>query len=147
MNERAERFRQQLQKELGLTVGPKDPLLAEFLAHEEFREELAGEHQRLLLAFEEALAKIQRSWSESAKNLANQSLNVALGTARERIEAFSEEAGRRQAAAVRATVEQGVERLERALVGTGRIAWVSLAASILALVAAVSFLLTKLVGR
>jgi hypothetical protein len=37
MNERAEKFRQQLQKELGLTVGPKDPILAEWLAHEEFR--------------------------------------------------------------------------------------------------------------
>ena len=75
MNERAERLRQQLQKELGLTVGPKDPLLAEFLAHEEFREELAGEHQRLLLAFEEALAKNQISWSEIAKNLASQQPN------------------------------------------------------------------------
>ncbi len=41
MNERAEKFRQQLQKELGLTVGPKDPILAEWLAQEEFREELA----------------------------------------------------------------------------------------------------------
>ena len=41
MNERAEKFRQQLQKELGLTVGPKDPILAEWLAHEEFREETA----------------------------------------------------------------------------------------------------------
>jgi hypothetical protein len=44
MNERAEKFRQELQKELGLTVGPKDPILAEWLAHEEFREELAAEH-------------------------------------------------------------------------------------------------------
>jgi predicted DNA-binding protein len=140
MNERAERFRQQLQKELGLAVGPKDPLLAEFLAHEEFREELAGEHQRLLLAFEAALAKNQISWSESAKNLGNQSLNVALGTARERIEAFSEEAGRRQAAAVRATVEQGVERLENAAVRLARLSWVTLAAAVLALLAALTLI-------
>ena len=144
MNERAERFRQQLQKELGLTVGPKDPLLAEFLAHEEFREELAGEHQRLLLAFEEALAKNRVTWSESAKNLANQSLNVALGTARERIETFSEEAGRRQAAAVRATVEEGVQRLEEALVQSRRIAWLSIGASVVALMASVSLLLARM---
>ena len=78
MNERAEKFRRQLQKELGLTVGPKDPILAEFLAQEEFREEMAAEHQRMLIAFEEALAKNQASWSDSAKNLANQSLNAAL---------------------------------------------------------------------
>src|SRR5436190_19425179 len=78
MNERAEKFRQQLQKELGLTVGPKDPILAEWLAHEEFREEIAAEHQRLLVAFEGALMKNQASWSESAKNLANQSLNASL---------------------------------------------------------------------
>lgn len=144
MNERAERFRQQLQKELGLTVGPKDPLLAEFLAHEEFREELAGEHQRLLLAFEEALAKNQISWSESAKTLANQSLNLALGTARERIEVFSEEAGRRQAAALRATVEQGVERLEKVLAQSRRIAWLSIGASSIAIAAAGTMLLMKL---
>ena len=55
MNERAEKFHQQLQKELGLTVGPKDPILAEWLAQEEFREELAAEHQRMLVAFEAAL--------------------------------------------------------------------------------------------
>jgi hypothetical protein len=78
MNERAEKFRQQLQKELGLTVGPKDPILAEWLAQEEFREELAAEHQRMLVAFEAALMKSQASWSESAKSLANQSLNAAL---------------------------------------------------------------------
>jgi hypothetical protein len=95
VDSRAEKFRQQLQKELGLTVGPKDPILAEWLAHEEFREEMAAEHQRLLTAFEEALAKNQASWSESAKNLANQSLNAALGAAREKLAAFSEEAGRR----------------------------------------------------
>ena len=67
MNERAEKFRQQLQKELGLTVGPKDPILAEWLAHEEFREELATEHQRMLVAFETALMKSQASWSEARK--------------------------------------------------------------------------------
>ena len=93
MNERAEKFRQQLQKELGLTVGPKDPILAEWLAHEEFREETAAEHQRMLVAFEGALMKNQASWSESAKNLANQSLNAALGAAREHIAALSEERG------------------------------------------------------
>ena len=102
MNERAEKFRQQLQKELGLTVGPKDPILAEWLAHEEFREEIAAEHQRILVAFEEALLKNQASWSESAKNLANQSLNAALGAARENIATLSEEAGRSQAGVVRA---------------------------------------------
>ena len=113
MNERAEKFRLQLQKELGLTVGPKDPILAEWLAHEEFREEMTAEHQRLLVAFEEVLMKNQASWSESAKNLANQSLNAALGAAREHIAALSEEAGRSQAGVVRAAAERGAERLER----------------------------------
>jgi hypothetical protein len=133
MNEGAEKFRQQLQKELGLTVGPKDPILAEWLAHEEFQEELAGEHQRLLTAFEEALAKNQVNWSESAKSLVNQSLNLALGAAREKLAAFSEEAGRRQAGAIRAAVDEGVERLEKALAQSRRIVWLSLAASILVL--------------
>ena len=108
MNERAEKFRQQLQKELGLTVGPKDPILAEWLAQEEFREELAAELQRMLVAFETALMKSQASWSESAKSLANQSLNAALGTAREKIAAFSEEAGRKETGAMRAATAAGV---------------------------------------
>jgi hypothetical protein len=147
MNERAEKFRQQLQKELGLTVGPKDPILAEWLAHEEFREELAAEHQRLLAAFEQALMKSQESWSASAKNLANQSLNAALGAAREKLAAFSEEAGRRQAGAVRAAVEEGIERLEKALTRSRRIAWLSVGAASVALAAAASLLLVKLVGH
>ena len=136
MNERAEKFRQQLQRELGLTVGPKDPILAEWLAHEEFREETAAERQRLLVAFEAALAKNQASWSESAKNLANQSLNAALGAAREHIAALSEEAGRSQAGVVRAAAERGVERLESAAARLARLSWVTFAAAAMALVAA-----------
>ena len=125
MTPRSEQFRQQLQKELGLTVGPKDPILAEWLAHEEFREEIAAEHQRMLVAFEEALMKNQASWSESAKNLANQSLNAALGAAREHIAALAEEAGRSQAGVVRAAAERGVERLERAAVRLARLSSVT----------------------
>jgi len=135
MNERAEKFRQQLQKELGLTVGPKDPILAEWLAQEEFREELAAEHQRMLVAFEAALMKSQASWSESAKSLATQSLNAALGTARKKIAAFSEEAGRRETGAVRAATESGLDRLERAAGRLARISWVSFAAAVIALAA------------
>ena len=135
MNERAEKFRQQLQKELGLTVGPKDPILAEWLAHEEFREETAAEHQRMLVAFEVALMKNQASWSESAKNLANQSLNAALGAAREHIAALSEEAGRSQAGVVRAATESSLDRLERAAGRLARISWVSFAAAVIALAA------------
>jgi NADH dehydrogenase/NADH:ubiquinone oxidoreductase subunit G len=137
MNERAEKFRQQLQKELGLTVGPKDPILAEWLAHDEFREEIAAEHQRMLVAFEEALLKNQASWSESAKNLANQSLNAALGAARENIATLSEEAGRSQAGVVRAAAERGAERLERAAVRLARLSWVTFAAAVIALITTV----------
>ena len=111
MNERVEKFRQQLQKELGLTVGPKDPILAEFLAQEEFREEMAAEHQRLLIAFDEALARNQASWSDNAKSLANNNLNAALGAARDHIAALSEVAARSQAGQIRSAVERGVERL------------------------------------
>ena len=135
MNERAEKFRQLLQKELGLTVGPKDPIFAEWLAQEEFREELAAEHQRMLVAFEAALMKSQASWSQSAKSLTNQSLNAALGTARDKIAAFSEEAGRREAGAVRAATESGLDRLERAAERLARISWVSFAAAVIALAA------------
>jgi hypothetical protein len=147
MTERVEKFRQLLQKELGLPVGPKDPILAEFLAQEEFREEMAAEHQRLLAAFEDALMKNQAIWSDQAKNLANQSLNAALGVAREKVAAFSEEAGRRQAGTVRAAVEEGVQRLENALGQSRRIAWVSIGASIMALAAAGSILFVKLAGH
>jgi hypothetical protein len=143
MNERAEKFRQELQKELGLTVGPKDPILAEWLAHEEFREEIAAEHQRLLVAFEGALAKHQASWSESAKNLANQSLNAALGTAREHIAALSEEAGRSQAGVVRAATESGLDRLERAAGRLARISWVSFAAAMIALAAGLVLIVSQ----
>jgi hypothetical protein len=133
----AEEFRRRLQTELGLTIGPKDPILAEWLAHEEFKEELAAEHQRLLVAFEEALRKNEALWVEGAKNLANQSLTAALRAARESTAALIEEAGRSQAAAVRAALERGVERLEKAAVRLARLSWVTLAAAVIALVAAV----------
>jgi hypothetical protein len=136
MNERAEKFRRELQKELGLTVGPKDPLLAEWLVHEEFKEELAAEHQRMLAAFEDALRKNETLWVDSAKTLANQSLNGALRAARESTAALIEEAGRSQAGAVRAAVERGVERLERVAVRLARLSWVTFGAAAMALLAA-----------
>ena len=137
MTSGADKFRQQLQKELGLTVGPKDPLLALWVAQQEFLAEIGAEHQRMLVAFEEALTKNQANWSECAKKLANQSLNAALGAARENIAALSEEAGRSQAGVVRAAAERGVERLERAAVRLARLSWVTFAAAVIAFVAAV----------
>jgi len=143
MNERVEKFRQQLQKELGLTVGPKDPILAEFLAQEEFREEMAAEHQRMLIAFEEALARNQASWSDSAKSLANKNLNAALGAARDHIAALGEEAARGQAGQIRSAVERGVERLEIAAARLARLSWVALAASVIALLAVMSLIAAR----
>jgi len=140
MNERVEKFRQQLQKELGLTVGPKDPILAEFLAQEEFREEMAAEHQRMLIAFEEALARNQASWSDSAKSLANKNLNAALNAARDHIAALGEEAARSQAGQIRSALERGVEHLEIAAARLARLCWVTLAASVIALLAAMSLI-------
>jgi hypothetical protein len=137
MNERAETFRQQLQKQLGLTVGPRDPLLALWVAQQEFLEEGAAEHQRLLAEFEAALGRNQTMWTDQAKALANQSLNAAMRAARENIAAFSEEAGRNQAGLVRAAAERGIERLERAAVRLARLSWVPFAASVIALFAAV----------
>src|SRR5258705_12346542 len=106
-----------------MTVGPKDPILAEWLAHQEFREEIAAEHQRMLVAFEEALMKNQASWSESAKNLANQSLNAALGAARENIATLSEVAGRNQAGGGRARGGGRAGRPERGGGGLGGRRW------------------------
>jgi hypothetical protein len=136
MTPATEKFRQQIQKELGLTVGPKDPLLALWVAQQEFLEETAAEHQRMLAAFEQALVKNQASWSEGAKNLATQSLNAALGAARESTAALVEEAGRSQAGAVRTAVERGVESLERVAVRLTRLSWVTFAAAAMALLAA-----------
>jgi hypothetical protein len=62
-----------------------------------------GRAERQAVAFEEALAKNQASWSASAKSLANQSLNAALGAARDHIEALSEEAARSQAGQIRSS--------------------------------------------
>ena len=62
MTPAAEKFRQQIQKELGLTIGPKDPLLALWVAQQEFLEKAAAEHQKLLSEFEAALGRNQIAW-------------------------------------------------------------------------------------
>ena len=83
MNDGIEAFRLQLQKELGLSIGPKDPLLALWVSQKKVLEENAAEHQRLLSEFEAALGRNQTSWSEQAKELAKQSLNAGLRVARD----------------------------------------------------------------
>jgi hypothetical protein len=145
MNEGAEKFRQQIQKELGLTVGPKDPLLALWVAQQEFLEETAAEHQKLLAEFEAALGRSQTMWADQTKSLANQSLNAALRAARDSVAALVEEAARTNAGAVRAALQEGVERLGQALAVSRRIAWVSLAAAAVAFMAAVGAIVLRMI--
>jgi hypothetical protein len=136
MNDGVDAFRFRLQKELGLSIGPKDPLLAQWLSQKELLEENAAEHQRLLSEFQAAIDRSQTAWSEQAKALAQQSLNAALLATRNSTASLLEEAARMNAAAVRKAFEEGVTRMEKALVASRRIAWLSLTAAIVAFVAA-----------
>jgi hypothetical protein len=81
MNNGIEAFRSQLQKELGLSIGPKDPLLALWVSQRELLEQNAAQQQKLLSEFQAALGKSQIAWSEQAKALAQQSLNAGLQAA------------------------------------------------------------------
>jgi hypothetical protein len=145
MNDGVEAFRLQLQKELGISIGPKDPLLAQWLSQKELLEENAAEHQRLLSEFETALARSQTAWAEQARLLAQQSLNAALLAARDSTALLLEEASRVNGAAVRKAFEQGVASMEESLAASRRIAWLSLVAAIAAFVAAVCAIIVHVV--
>jgi hypothetical protein len=145
MNDGVDAFRLRLQKELGLSIGPKDPLLAQWLSQRELLEENAVEHQRLLSEFEAALGRIQATWSEHAKGLAQQSLNAALLAARNNTALLLEEAARMNAASVRKAFEEGLSRIEEKLAASRRIAWVTLAAAVVAFMAAVCAVFTHVI--
>jgi transcriptional activator TraM len=145
MNDGIEAFRLRLQKELGLSIGPKDPLLAQWLSQKELLEETAAEHQRLLGEFEAALGRNQSTWSERAKGLAQQSLNAALLAARDSTALLLEEAARMNGAAVRKAFEEGASRMEETIAAGRRIAWLSLTAAIVAVVAAVCAILVRVI--
>jgi hypothetical protein len=72
MKDGKEAFRLQLQKELGLSIGPK-------VSQKELLEQNAAQQQKLLSEFEAALGRNQSTWSEQAKALAQQSLNLNAG--------------------------------------------------------------------
>ena len=137
MNDGVEAFRFRLQKEFGLSIGPKDPLLAQWLSQRELLEENAAEHQRLLSEFEAAIERSKTAWSEQAKGLAQQSLNAALLATRNSTASLLEEAARVNGATVRKALEQGVARIEESLAASRRIAWLNLRAAAVALIAAV----------
>ena len=107
-------------------------------SQKELLEQNAAQQQKLLSEFQAALGKSQTAWSEQAKALAQQSLNAGLQAAQNSTALLLEEAARMNAAAaVRKAFEEGVARMEQALAASRRIAWVSLAASIVAFVATV----------
>ena len=137
MNNGIDGFRLRLQKELGLSISPKDPLLAQWLSQKELLEQNAAEHQRLLSEFQAALGRNQTAWSEQAKALAQQSLTAGLQAAQNSTALLLEEAARVNAAAVRKAFEEGTSRIEHLLATGRRIAWLSLAASVVALATAV----------
>src|SRR5258708_3314610 len=115
MNDGIDTFRFRLQKELGLSIGPKDPRLAQWLSQKELLKENAAEHKRLLIEFESALGRNQTVWSEHAKGIAQQSLNAGLRAARDSTALMLEEAARMNAAAVRKAFEEGLTRMEETL--------------------------------
>ncbi|MBV9644882.1 MAG: hypothetical protein JO334_15075 [Verrucomicrobia bacterium] len=145
MNDGIDAFRLRLQKELGLSISPKDPLLAQWLSQKELLEENAAEHQRLLSEFEAALGRNQTAWSEQAKSLAQQSLNAGMRAARDSTALLLEEAARMNAAAVRQAFEEGVARMEQALAAGRRIAWLSLAASVVAFAAVICAIFVRVI--
>jgi Transcriptional activator TraM len=145
MNDGVEAFRLRLQQELGLSIGPKDPLLAQWLSQRELLEENAAEHQRLLSEFEAAIGRSQTAWSEQAKGLAQQSLNAALLATRNSTASLLEEASRVNGATVRKALEQGVARIEESLAVSRRIAWLNLTAAAVALIAAVCAIFVRVI--
>jgi len=82
-----------------------------------------------------ALGKSQTAWSDQAKPLPQQSLNAGLQAAQNSTAFLFEEAARMNGAAVRQAFEDGVAGMEQALVAGRWIAWLSLAASVVALTA------------
>jgi len=132
MNNGIEGFRSQLQKELGLSM-----LLAMRVSQKELLEQNAAQQQKLLSEFQAALGKSQTAWSEQAKALAQQSLNAGLQAAQNSTALLLEEAARMHGRAVRKAFEEGVARMEQGLAAGRRIAWPSLAASVVALTAAI----------
>jgi hypothetical protein len=68
MNDGIEAFRSQLQKELGLLIGPKDPLLALWVSQRELLEQNAAQQQKLLSEFQAALGKSQTAWSRAGES-------------------------------------------------------------------------------
>jgi hypothetical protein len=70
--------------------------------------------------------------------------NGALRAARDNSALLLEEAARSNAGAVRSALQEGVQQLEHARAVSRRIAWLSLIASIVALVASVGLVLTRL---
>ena len=79
----------------------------------------------------------QTAWSDQAKTLAQQSLNAALQAAQKSTALLLEEAARMNTAAVRQAFQEGVTRMEQVVSAGQRIAWLSLAASVVALTAAI----------
>ena len=145
MNNGMETFRSQLQKELGLSIGPKDPLLALWVSQKDLLEQHAAQQQKLLGGFQAALGKSQTAWADQAKALAQQSLNAGLRAAQNSTALLLEEAARMHGGAVRQVFEEGVARMEQALAAGRRIAWLSLAAAVVALAAAVCAIIARVI--
>jgi hypothetical protein len=90
-------------------------LLALWLAQQKLLEDMAAQQQKLVAEFESVLGRNQLAWTDQTKNLAQQSLNGKLRTARDSTALLLEEAARSNAAVVRNAVQEGGQRLEESL--------------------------------
>ena len=98
-----------------------------------------------MLRCDVALGKSQTAWSDQAKALAQQSLNAGLQAAQNSTALLLEEAARMNAGAVRKAFEEGISRMEETLAASRRIAWLSLTASIVALIAGICAIFVRVI--
>jgi Transcriptional activator TraM len=148
MNNGIEEIRLRLQRELGLSIGPKDPLLAQWVSQKEQRNSLnktLPNTSDCSLSSKRRLAAIknQTTWAEQAKGLAQQSLSAGLRASRDNTALVLEEAARMNGAAVPKAFEEGITRMEETLTVSRRIAWLSLTAAVVALLAALCAVLVR----
>jgi transcriptional activator TraM len=99
----------------------------------------------LLAALRPYRNKSQTAWADQAKALAQQSLNAGLRAAQNSTALLLEEAARMHGGAVRQVFEEGVARMEQALAAGRRIAWLSLAAAVVTLAAAVCAIIARVI--
>ncbi|OAI14550.1 conjugal transfer protein TraM [Methylomonas lenta] len=124
----------------GIAVGRDDPILILQTINNRLLQDGAKAQQDMLDQFKQELESMAMLWSEDAKNKAERIVNASLNASKESMENIMAQGARDTIKTVRLEIDSSLNRINRPIRDTKKIAYLNVVAGSMTIIAVTAFL-------